>query len=169
MSALFAAATAILAKVVAGINSNVATAVRTSVVLLFARLIVVATRSGSNLAEISGREDNAEMELTRSVALFAIAGLCEIGGGYLVWLWLRDGRSKWYGLAGAVILFVYGVLPTLQHANFGRTYAAYGGVFIVLSLTWGWGIDGVVPVRFDLIGGAIALLGVLVIMYWPRA
>ena len=109
------------------------------------------------------------MEVTRSLLLFLLAGLCEIGGGYLIWLWLREGRSKWHGLAGALVLFAYGVLPTWQTANFGRVYAAYGGVFIALSLLWGWQVDGVVPDRFDLIGGAITIFGALVIMYSPRA
>jgi small multidrug resistance family-3 protein len=57
----------------------------------------------------------------------------------------------------------------LQPANFGRVYAAYGGVFIVLSILWGWGIDGIKPDKFDMIGGGIALIGVTVIMYWPRS
>jgi small multidrug resistance family-3 protein len=56
----------------------------------------------------------------------------------------------------------------MQPAHFGRVYAAYGGFFIILSLLWGWMLDGNVPDRFDLIGGAIALVGVSVIMYWPR-
>jgi len=108
--------------------------------------------------------------VTRSVVLFVVAGLCEIGGGYLVWLWLRDHRTAWLGALGGLILFCYGVLPTLQpeSASFGRVYAAYGGVFVVLSLAWGWGIDGVRPDRYDLIGGAIALVGVAIIMYAPR-
>lgn len=108
------------------------------------------------------------MEILRSLFFFVLAGLAEIGGGYLVWLWLREGRGWLLGLAGAVILFVYGVIPTLQPAHFGRVYAAYGGVFIVLSLLWGWRVDGVRPDRFDLIGGAVALVGVMIIMYWPR-
>ncbi len=108
--------------------------------------------------------------VVRSVMLFAVAGLCEIAGGYLVWLWLRDHRTAWLGALGGLILFLYGVLPTLQpeSASFGRVYATYGGVFIVLSLIWGWGIDGVRPDRYDLIGGSIALIGVAVIMYAPR-
>lgn len=108
------------------------------------------------------------MEIAKSVFFFVLAGLFEIGGGYLVWLWLREGKSLWYAVAGAVILILYGVVPTLQPANFGRVYAAYGGVFIVLSILWGWKVDGVQPDRFDLIGGAISLSGVFVIMYWPR-
>ncbi|MDQ1423518.1 MAG: small multidrug resistance family-3 protein [Acidimicrobiaceae bacterium] len=107
-------------------------------------------------------------EFARSVLFFVAAGLCEIGGGYLVWLWLREKRSSWLAVIGAVILFAYGVLPTFQPSHFGRVYAAYGGVFIVLSILWGWWVDGTVPDRFDLIGGSIALLGVAVIMYWPR-
>jgi small multidrug resistance family-3 protein len=104
----------------------------------------------------------------RSLSYFLLAGLCEIGGGYLVWLWLRENRSIWYAVLGAVVLVLYGVIPTLQPANFGRVYAAYGGVFIVLSLLWGWRIDKIIPDRFDIIGGAVALAGVFIIMYWPR-
>ncbi len=108
--------------------------------------------------------------IARSLLLFALAGLCEIGGGYLVWLWLREGRAFWLGAIGGLVLFLYGVLPTLQptEATFGRVYAAYGGVFVALSLLWGWRVDGVRPDRYDLLGGAIALVGVAVIMYWPR-
>ena len=108
------------------------------------------------------------MEVTKSLFYFLLAGLCEIGGGYLIWLWLREGRSIGVALAGAAILVVYGVIPTLQPTNFGRVYAAYGGVFIVLSILWGWKVDRVAPDQFDLIGGFIALIGVAVIMYWPR-
>ena len=110
------------------------------------------------------------MENLRSVFLFIAAGLCEIGGGYLIWLWLREGKSPLLGLLGGLILVLYGVIPTLQPAvfNFGRVYAAYGGVFIVLSLLWGWRIDGKTPDTFELIGGLICLIGVAMIMYWPR-
>ena len=110
------------------------------------------------------------MELIRSVLYFLLAGVLEIGGGYLVWLWLREGKSFVYGLFGAVILILYGIVPTLQPQNvpFGRVYAAYGGIFIALSILWGWIIDKTVPDKFDLIGGAIALAGVAIIMYAPR-
>ncbi|MFH0727554.1 MAG: YnfA family protein [Pseudomonadota bacterium] len=108
------------------------------------------------------------MEHAKSVTYFILAGLCEIGGGYLVWLWLRESRSIWYAVTGAFVLILYGVIPTFQPANFGRVYAAYGGVFIVLSILWGWKIDGVAPDRFDVFGGFVSLIGVAIIMYWPR-
>jgi small multidrug resistance family-3 protein len=104
----------------------------------------------------------------KSFAYFLLAGLCEISGGYLVWLWLRENKSIWYALTGAVVLVLYGVIPTLQPANFGRVYAAYGGVFIALSILWGWQVDKVLPDRFDVIGGIVALAGVVIIMYAPR-
>lgn len=106
--------------------------------------------------------------ILKSLAYFLAAGLCEIGGGYLVWLWLRESKSIWCAVAGALILVLYGIIPTLQPAHFGRVYAAYGGVFVVLSILWGWRIDKIMPDRFDLIGGAVALSGVVIIMYWPR-
>jgi small multidrug resistance family-3 protein len=109
------------------------------------------------------------MELLRSFCLFMLAGLSEIGGGYLIWQWLRAGKSPWVALAGAVMLVIYGVVPTFQAAHFGRVYAAYGGAFIVLSLFWSWQIDGIAPDRFDLLGASIILIGVCVMMYWPRA
>jgi small multidrug resistance family-3 protein len=107
--------------------------------------------------------------MLQSLLLFVFAGLCEIGGGYLFWLWLREGKSVWAAVAGTVLLVMYAIVPTLQPANFGRAYAAYGGVFVALSILWGWKVDGVVPDRFDWLGGWIALLGVLVIMYAPRS
>jgi len=108
------------------------------------------------------------MEIVKSLFYFVLAGLCEISGGYLVWLWLRQEKSFWFGLVGAVILFLYGMIPTLQPANFGRVYAAYSGIFIILAILWGWQVDRIAPDKFDLIGALIALVGVFVIMYWPR-
>ena len=108
------------------------------------------------------------MSLPISLGLFVLAGLCEIGGGYLIWLAIRDGRHWGYGAAGAVILVCYGMIPTLQPAHFGRVYAAYGGMFIVLSLLWGCGIEGVRPDRYYAMGAVICLAGTMVIMYAPR-
>jgi small multidrug resistance family-3 protein len=108
------------------------------------------------------------MSIPVSIALFVLAGLCEIGGGYLIWLWLREGRSISYAMAGAVILVLYGIIPTFQFGHFGRVYAAYGGMFIVLSLLWGWAVESSRPDRFDFIGATICLVGMAVIMYAPR-
>jgi small multidrug resistance family-3 protein len=110
----------------------------------------------------------AVMVIAKSLVFFVLAGLCEIGGGYLIWQWWRQGRNGWLGLVGGVVLALYGVVATFQPASFGRVYAAYGGVFIVMSILWGWRVDRVAPDRFDLIGGSICLVGMSVIMYWPR-
>lgn len=108
------------------------------------------------------------MAIAQSIGLFLIAGLCEIGGGYLVWQWWRNGAHVSIGLIGAAVLFLYGIIPTYQLEAFGRVYAAYGGWFVVLSILWGWGIDHVTPDHYDLIGAFICLIGVAVIMYAPR-
>ncbi len=108
------------------------------------------------------------MLIIKSVLYFILAGLCEIGGGYLVWLWLREGKSIMLAAVGAVVLVLYGIIPTLQPANFGRVYAAYGGIFVVLSILWGWQVDKIVPDKFDILGGIVALVGVTIIMYAPR-
>ena len=108
------------------------------------------------------------MVIPVSVGLFVLAGLCEIGGGYLMWLALREGRHWGYAIGGAAILVLYGVVPTLQPANFGRVYAAYGGWFVLLSILWGWKVDHIVPDVYDIVGGLMCLVGVVVIMYAPR-
>ena len=106
--------------------------------------------------------------ILKSLLLFALAGLAEIGGGYLVWQWLREGKVFWFGLVGGAMLFLYGIIPTLQtESAFGRVYAAYGGIFIILSILWGMIFDGWMPDRFDLIGAVVALIGVSIIL-WGR-
>ncbi len=107
-------------------------------------------------------------DVVRSILNFIWAGLFEIGGGYLVWQWLREGKPLWWGISGGVILALYGVVATFQTANFGRVYAAYGGVFIAMAMLWGWKVDGIAPDRYDCIGAALAILSVLIIMYAPR-
>lgn len=106
--------------------------------------------------------------MLKSLLYFILAGLCEIGGGYLVWQWMREGKSSWLALGGAALLTIYGFVATLQPTNFGRAYAAYGGIFVVLSIFWGWQIDNIPPDRLDWVGAAIVLAGVLVMMYVPR-
>ena len=106
--------------------------------------------------------------IARSLVLFFLAGLAEIGGDYLVRQWLRSCRGILLGLAGGLILFLYVVIPTLQSETyFARIYAAYGGIFIVLSILWGIVIDRWRPDRYDLIGAGVALIGIFIIM-WGR-
>lgn len=103
-----------------------------------------------------------------TLLFFFIAGLCEIGGGYLVWLWLRDGMSWILGVLGGLVLFLYGIVPTFQPSHFHRIYAAYGGVFIVMSILWGWFFEGIPPDRYDILGTVVAVSGVAIIFYMPR-
>ena len=104
-----------------------------------------------------------------STMMFLLAGLAEIGGGYLIWLWLREGRPFTWGIAGGIALVLYGVIATFQtFPSFGRVYAAYGGIFIVLSVLWGWGVDQETPDLYDWIGAAICLIGVAVMLWAPR-
>lgn len=103
-----------------------------------------------------------------TILLFILAGIFEIGGGYLIWLWLREGREFTFALLGAITLFFYGIVPTFQPAYFHRIYATYGGIFVVMSLLWGWVFDKIPPDTYDLIGSLIILAGVSIIYYWPR-
>ncbi|KGE13822.1 YnfA family protein [Sphingobacterium deserti] len=105
----------------------------------------------------------------RSIGIFLLAGLCEIGGGYLVWLFLREGKPWWYALLGALILISYGVVATWQEAGFAKVYATYGGIFIVMSILWAMYFDNFKPDKFDILGAGIALIGVLIIYYAPRS
>lgn len=109
------------------------------------------------------------MTVLRSLLLFAVAALAEIGGAWLVWQGVREHRGvAWLG-AGIAALGAYGFVTTLQaDANFGRVLAAYGGVFVAGSLAWGMTVDGFRPDRFDLVGAAVCLVGVALIMYAPR-
>ncbi|WP_226529748.1 YnfA family protein [Metabacillus niabensis] len=104
-----------------------------------------------------------------TILIFLLAGLAEIGGGYLIWLWLREGKPFYFGLSGALALALYGVIATFQSfPSFGRVYAAYGGVFIILSVLWGWGVDKQTPDKFDWIGAGICLVGVAVMLLPSR-
>jgi small multidrug resistance family-3 protein len=103
-----------------------------------------------------------------TLALFFAAAIAEIGGGYLIWSWIRKKKTLILGLVGGVILFIYGIIPTLQPSNFGRVYAAYGGIFIVFSILWGVLIDKKKPDRYEIIGSFIVLVGAVIIYYSPR-
>ena len=109
------------------------------------------------------------MTVLRSIALFALAAVAEIGGAWLVWQGVRESRGMLWVGAGVLALGAYGFVATLQpSAEFGRVLAAYGGVFVAGSLLWAMALDGFRPDRFDLLGAATCLVGVAVIMYVPR-
>lgn len=109
------------------------------------------------------------MTMLRSVALFVIAALAEIGGAWLVWQGVREHRGVLWVGAGVIALGLYGFVATLQpDAHFGRILAAYGGIFVAGSLAWGVVVDKFRPDRWDITGAIICLFGVAVIMYAPR-
>ncbi|QLH09374.1 YnfA family protein [Candidatus Nitrosotenuis sp. DW1] len=103
-----------------------------------------------------------------TLGIFFLAALLEIGGGYLVWKWLREHKGKIFGLVGGLVLFLYGIVPTFQPAEFGRVYATYGGIFVVMSIIWGYWVDKKKPDRFEILGSMVVLVGVAVMFYFPR-
>lgn len=103
-----------------------------------------------------------------SITLFFVAAVAEIGGGYMIWKWLRERKGVLFGILGGIVLFIYGVIPTFQPAQFGRVYAAYGGIFIVSAIIWGIFVDKKKPDRYEVIGSLTAILGAIIIFYAPR-
>jgi small multidrug resistance family-3 protein len=108
------------------------------------------------------------VESLRAVGLFIIAALCEVGGAYLVWQWQRTGKTVLFALFGLIALFMYSLIQTTQAFGFGRTFAAYGGIFILVALLWGWFIDKQVPDRWDWLGITVCLIGVAIMLAGPR-
>jgi small multidrug resistance family-3 protein len=109
------------------------------------------------------------MTVARSLLLFALAALAEIGGAWLVWQGLREHRGLLFVAVGMMALGGYGLVAASQpDPHFGRVLAAYGGVFVAGSLAWGVVVDRFRPDRYDLIGAAICMAGVGVMMYAPR-
>lgn len=121
--------------------------------------------------------------VAQALALFVAAGVAEILGGWLVWIAIRgnsntasDGSSSssgkrpwWFAILGSILLVIYGFIPCLQPTDsFGRIYAVYGGFFIVLSFLFGWALDGDRPDVGDIVGGSVAMVGVCLILFWPR-
>ncbi|RDI67507.1 small multidrug resistance family-3 protein [Nocardia pseudobrasiliensis] len=107
--------------------------------------------------------------IARSLLLFGLAALAEIGGAWLIWQGWREHRGVVWIAAGIIALGAYGFVATFQpDPNFGRILAAYGGIFVAGSLAWGMAVDGFRPDRYDVLGALICLAGVGVIMYAPR-
>jgi small multidrug resistance family-3 protein len=120
------------------------------------------------MVKIESRYISRKRYFIYTILLFILAGIFEIGGGYLLWLWLREGKELIFALTGAIILFIYGIVPTFQPSDFHRIYATYGGIFVVMSILWGWIFDRIPPDTYDIIGALIILIGASIIYYWPR-
>jgi small multidrug resistance family-3 protein len=108
------------------------------------------------------------IDILTSIGIFIFAALLEISGGYLIWRWLKNHQGKIIGLIGCLILFSYSVVMTLQPENFGKVYAAYGGIFVIFSLLWGYWIDKKKPDRFEIFGSIVVLIGISIMFYFPR-
>jgi len=133
--------------------------------------------------QIGGKDGESDQQPTiwtpssiaLSLFLFLLAGLFEIGGGWLVFVGMRDPdpqrrRPRWlYIVMGSIVLVAYGFVPTLQpSSNFGRIFAVYGGFFVALSYLWGYVVDGVRLDTGDFVGSAFCIFGVLLAWFWPR-
>jgi small multidrug resistance family-3 protein len=139
-----------------------------SIILQSNRLIVIIDEFNCFRRSKVNQDIKKFRKILITLFFFLLAGLCEIGGGYLVWLWLREDMSWILGAIGGFILFLYGIVPTFQPSYFHRIYAAYGGIFIVMALLWGLIFEGIVPDMYDIIGAAMACVGVAIIYYAPR-
>lgn len=129
----------------------------------------------SNITTATASDDGDQAiwtpgNIVLSMVLFIIAGLLEVGGGYLMWTGLKEKKQPYLFIpVGAVVLILYGIVPTFQPTNnFGRVFAVYGGFFILLSYLWGYFVDGAPLDIGDYVGTAIALAGVCVAWFWPR-
>lgn len=104
----------------------------------------------------------------KTLMLFALTALAEIIGCYLPWLWLRKDAPAWLLLPAAFSLALFAWLLTLHPAGAGRTYAAYGGVYVAVAVGWMWAVEGVRPDRWDCLGALVSLTGMAIIFFAPR-
>lgn len=105
----------------------------------------------------------------RSLTWFVFAAVCEIGGCYCFWMWLRLQRDALWAIPGTILLVLFALALTRVEAQFaGRAFAAYGGIYIIASLSWLAVVEKTRPVNTDWLGVALCLLGALVILLGPR-
>ena len=105
---------------------------------------------------------------TQTIGLFVITAIAEIIGCYLPYLWLREGRSFWLLIPAALSLGIFAWLLTFHPTAAGRTYAAYGGVYVAVAITWLWLVEGQRPSQWDVIGSTVSLVGMAIIVFGPR-
>jgi len=119
-------------------------------------------------ASSSAPSEQADTRMLKTFALFAATALAEIIGCYLPYLWLKQGKSIWLLVPAAASLAIFAWLLTLHPTAAGRVYAAYGGVYVAMAILWLWLVDGIRPTHWDLLGAAVAMLGMAIIMLAPR-
>lgn len=107
--------------------------------------------------------------ILKTLGLFFVTAVAEILGCYLPYLWLKKNGSPWLLLPALASLVLFAWLLTLHPTAAGRVYAAYGGVYVGVAILWLWAVDGIRPTSWDLVGAAIALVGMTIIMLGPRA
>jgi small multidrug resistance family-3 protein len=104
----------------------------------------------------------------KTLFLFLATAIAEIIGCYLPYLWVKQGHSAWILIPAAASLALFAWLLTLHPTAAGRTYAAYGGVYIFKAVLWLWVVEGIRPTAWDVAGSAVALAGMAIIMFGPR-
>ena len=105
----------------------------------------------------------------KTIALFVITAIAEIVGCYLPYLWLKQDKSILLLIPAALSLTLFAWLLSLHPAAAGRVYAAYGGVYIFVAILWLWGVDGIKPTTWDMVGASVAFVGMGIIMFGPRS
>jgi small multidrug resistance family-3 protein len=108
------------------------------------------------------------LNLLKTGALFFVTALAEIVGCFLPYLWLRQGASPWVLVPAAFSLSTFAWLLSLHPTAAGRTYAAYGGVYVASAVLWLWVVEGRVPNRWDLVGASVCILGMSIIVLGSR-
>jgi small multidrug resistance family-3 protein len=117
---------------------------------------------------MTGSAEEVRMLVPRTVALFVLTAVAEIAGCYLPYLWLRRGQPAWLLLPAGLSLAAFAWLLTLHPFAAGRTYAAYGGVYVAVAMLWLWRVDGIAPDRWDLLGAGVSVAGMAIIAFAPR-
>lgn len=107
--------------------------------------------------------------MLKTFSLFAVTALAEIIGCYLPYLWLKEGKSIWLLVPAAFSLAIFAWLLSLHPTAAGRIYAAYGGVYIGVAILWLWLVEDIRPTGWDMLGAAVAMLGMAIIMFSPRS
>ena len=106
----------------------------------------------------------------QSLFFFVLAALFEIAGCFAFWAWIRADRRAWVVIPGIASLVIFALcLTRVESAYAGRAYAAYGGIYVASSLLWLWGVERVLPDRWDVLGASVCVAGALIVLFGPRS